>query len=249
MTDAPRIPDLTGGDAAAQTIAALVYLVVGVAAWLRAPRDVRTRVFLALALVSVVAFELPAYMWLRGTPQLMEMPRWIVAVLLTSLSTAALLLFHFTQVFPWRRPWLSASGPQMPIAYALTPLVIAGLTLFAPASLQDFSLVYLGALFVFGFPLLVVLAIVLPVAAILSLVKSYREADAAGYARARPALFWILVSQVAGGALTFVFAPVLAVVAPQLQTALTLAAWGLALVTPIAFALSVWKYDVLAERV
>ena len=58
----------------------------------------------------------------------------------------------------------------------------------------------------------------------------------------------ILVSQVAGGALALVFAPALSVLAPGTiaLTMLTLILWSLGLLTPIAFALAVWKYDVLA---
>ena len=52
----------------------------------------------------------------------------------------------------------------------------------------------------------------------------------------------------AGGTLTIVFAPVLTVLTrnEMARSGLTLAIWALGLLTPLAFAAAVWKYNMLA---
>lgn len=241
-------PVFTNLDAATQGLTALVYLLVGAAAWLRAPRDVRTRVFFAFALSNLVALVIPGVMWLRGLSDPSQLPRGATALVLSGLGVAALVLFHFTQVFPRRRPWIRSAGIQMPIAYPLIPLVIAGLVLFMPQKAADLSPTYAMAFFVFGFPLIVLLAIVLPVAAILSLLKSHRDAARDGLDRMKRPIEWILIGQIAGGTLAVVFVPVLTVLAPNsiAQTLVKLAICALGLVTPLAFASAVWKHELLA---
>jgi hypothetical protein len=58
----------------------------------------------------------------------------------------------------------------------------------------------------------------------------------------------ILLSQIAGGTLAILFAPVLAVLAPNsfMQPVLTIAIWALGLLTPAAYALAVFRFNVLA---
>ena len=166
---------------------------------------------------------------------------------MSALGVGALLLFHFTQVFPRRRPWIKASGIQMGVAYVLAPLTIATLVRFAPASVATLTTAYVLVFLVFGFPLLVLLGFVLPVAAIVSLLRSHREVQQAGLMQFKRPIEGILLSQIAGGALAIVFAPVLAVVAPNtaLQSVLTIAIWAFGLLTPGAYAAAVWKYNVL----
>lgn len=243
-----QTPTITALDAMTQGLAAIVYLTIGAAAWLRAPLDVRTRVFLAAAATNAVAFGLPVIAWLRGSSDLLQLARWKFALLLSALGVGALLLLHFFQVFPRRRPWIRGARFQLPVAYVLTPVVITGLIVAWPADAASMSLWYVAALFVFGFPLLVTLALVVPVAGILSLLKSYREVETYAPAGLRTPLLSMLVSQVAGGALALVFAPVLAVTAPTgaVQTGMTLVIWTLGLLTPAAFAAAVWKHDVLS---
>ena len=139
------------------------------------------------------------------------------------------------------------SGEQMAIGYVLVPLVIAGLIRFLPESLDKLTAPYIIALIVFGFPLLVLLAFVLPVAGVVSLLRSYREFREGPLSILRRPLEWILLSQIAGGTLAILFAPVLAVLAPNslLQSVLTVVNWALGLMTPIAFALAVFKFKVL----
>ena len=117
------------------------------------------------------------------------------------------MLFHFTQVFPRRRPWIKTSGIQMPIAYLLAPAAVAVLVRYAPATPEAITMAYVLTVIVFGFPLLILLGFVLPVAAIVSLVRSHREVRDQGLAHLRRPIEWILVSQIAGGTLTIVFAP------------------------------------------
>lgn len=243
-----QMPTLTGLDAATQGIAALVYLAIGAAAFVRAPADPRTRVFLAAAGANAVAFGLPAISWMRGGSGPLNFARWQMAALLSALGLSALLLLHFMQIFPRRRQWIRSAPWQLPAAYLLTPLVIGGLIVYWPRDVTSISTWYVVVAFVFGFPLLVTLGFVVPVAGILSLLKSYREADSYGAGRLKRPLLGILVSQVAGGTLALVFAPVLAVVAPNslAQNVLTVTIWALGLLTPLAFAAAVWQYDALS---
>jgi hypothetical protein len=242
------MPTLTALDATTQVLAALCYLAIAVGALMRAPGDIRTRVFFVFGLANVAAFAVPVLLWWKGITDPATAPRVALALVVAGLGVAALLLFHFTQVFPRRRPWIRTSGVQMAIGYALIPLTIAGLVIFLPANLAEIPVPYILGFLVFGFPLLVLLAIVLPVTAIVSLVRSYQESQLPELQRARVPLAMVLVGQVAGGALAMVFAPVLAVLAPNslAVSALTVVMWMLGLLTPLAFALAVWKYDVLA---
>jgi hypothetical protein len=222
-------------------------LIVGGTAWLRAPRDIRTRVFFAFSLANVVVFGIPIVWWLRGMSDPTKLPAAATAAVMSALGVGALLLFHFTQVFPRRRPWIISSGAQMGVAYGLAPLTIAILVRFAPTSVDKLTGSYTIVFLAFGFPLLVLLGFILPVAAIVSLLRSHRDVKQTGPAALKRPIEWILVSQVAGGTLAVVFAPVLAVVAPNgiLQSILTIAIWAFGLLTPAAYAAAIWKYQVL----
>lgn len=242
------MPAMTRVEAAMQIVAAALYIAVAAAALAQAPRDRRTRVFFAFALMNAVAFGIPTLGWFVGETDPFAMRRVPLALMLSSLATGALLLFHFSQVFPRERPWIRDSGVQLPIAYALTPVVVFALTQLWPRNPAEATGPFILGFLVFGFPLIVLLAMVLPFAGIVSLLRSYREtATPAGMPRARPALFLILLSQVAGGVLAVVFAPALAKVAPgsAVLSLVMLAIWALGLLTPIAFAAAVWKYRVL----
>jgi hypothetical protein len=240
-------PVFTPVDGTTQAVAALVYLIVGVGGWLRAPRDIRTRVFLAFSLANVVVFGIPTVWWLRGTTDPTKLPVVAAATIMSALGVGALLLFHFTQVFPRRRPWIQSSGIQMGVAYVLAPLTIATLVRFVPDSVAKLTTSYTLVFLVFGFPLLVLLGIVLPVAAIVSLLRSHRDLQRVGPDGLKRPIEWILISQIAGGTLAVVFAPVLAVVAPNgiLQSILTLATFAFGLLTPAAYAAAIWRYGLL----
>lgn len=242
------LPAYTPLDGITQGLAAAAYLATGAAAWMRAPRDIRTRVFLAFSLANLVASGVPAVFWLRGTQGPTQLPSGATAAILSALGAGALLLFHLTQVFPKRRPWIRTSGIQMPVAYALAPFAIFGLVLFAPASAADLRTPYVLAALVFGFPLAVLLGVVLPVAAIVSLARSHRELHESGAVQLARVIGLVLLSQIGGGVLAIVFMPILTVVAPGslARVAVTMAIWALGLLTPAAFAAAVWKHDVLS---
>jgi hypothetical protein len=239
-------PVLTGFDAVTQGIAALCYLGVGLAAWLRARGDSRTQIFLALAFANVVALAVPGVAFAMGVRNPANLPRFAAAAMMAALGVGALLLFHFTQVFPRKRPWIRTAGIQMAVAYLLTPIAIAALVRFAPADFAGLTPSYVGLFLVFGFPLLVLLGFVLPVAAIVSLIRSYREAVHLGMSIAKP-IAWILISQIAGGVLAVVFAPIISVAAAgtALVIVVKLMIWLLGLLTPLAFAAAVWQFGLL----
>jgi hypothetical protein len=241
-------PLFTTLDGVTQALAAACYLGIGAAAWLRAPGDVRTRVFLAFSFANLVVFGIPTVWWLRGMSDPSKLPLGATAAITAGLGVGALLLFHFSQVFPRRRPWIRTSGIQMAVAYGLTPIAIAGLVWFAPASAEALKPPYILAVIVFGFPLLVLLGVVLPVTAIVSLARSYRELQQSGATRLKRTVELVLLSQIGGGTLAILFAPVLTLAAPNgvVQSVLTLLIWGFGLLTPVAFALAVWKCDLLS---
>lgn len=203
--------------------------------------------FLGFSLANVVVFGIPTVWWLRGTTDPTKLPLFATATVMAALGVGALLLFHFTQVFPRRRPWIASSGIQMAVAYLLAPLTIAILVRFAPPSIEKLTTSYMLVFLVFGFPLLVLLGFVLPVGAIVSLLRSHRDVQGVGPAVLKRPIEWILVSQVAGGTLAIVFAPVLAVIAPNgiMQSILTVAIFMFVLLTPGAYAAAIWKYGLL----
>jgi len=248
--DLPNLPApvFTTVDGVTQGTAALIYMAIGVATWLRAPRDIRTRVFLAFALANLVVLGIPTFWWLRGLSDPRRLPGAATAAMIAALGVGTLLLFHFSQVFPGRRPWIKNSGAQMAIAYALIPIAIVGLLRFMPDSADKVTVPYILALLVFGFPLSVLLVFVLPVAGIVSLFRSYRDVRESPHAYLKGPLEWILLSQIAGGTLAILFAPVLAKLAPNslLLSVLTVLIWALGLMTPIAFAIAVFRFNVLA---
>jgi hypothetical protein len=240
-------PVVTGFDALTQGISALIYLAIGLGAWARAQHDVRTRIFLAFSLVNVLTLMVPVLAWVLGMRDTALFPRSAAALLMAGLGVSALLLFHFTQVFPRKRPWIRSAGIQMSVAYLLAPIAIAALVRFAPSSMAEVQTPYMIGFVVFGFPLVVLLGFVLPVAAIVSLLRSFRDARLLSAPIARP-LAMILVSQIAGGMLAIVFGPVIATAAAGTIVTVVLKGiiWLLALLTPVAFAAAVWQYDVLA---
>jgi len=246
LTNLPA-PVFTTIDGVTQGIAAACYLAIGTAAWLRARSDVRTRVFLAFSMANLIVFGIPTYWWLRGMTDPTKLPPAATAAVMAALGVGALLLFHFTQVFPRRRPWIKASGVQMQIAYCLAPLTIAGLVRFMPASVKGLTVPYILAVIIFGFPLLVLLGFVIPIAAIVSLLRSHQEIQKQGLHLKLP-LGLILLSQIAGGTLAIVFAPLVAVIAPNstTQSVLTVIICAVGLLTPLGYAAAVWKFNVLA---
>jgi hypothetical protein len=250
------MPELTAFDVVTHLIAAGVYLAVGLAALGQAPRDERTRVFAALGGMHAIGFGIPVAAWFLGEQDPLAFNRVPLAVMLSALSIGALLMFHFSQVFPRRRPWIAGAGPQLPLAYLLTPIVVFTLVNWwpsAPAQVTPkFGLVFI----VFGFPLMVLLGLVLPIASIVSLLRSLRETAAptppaphrVDSSRARIPLSGIILSQLAGGALSILVLGPLAAVAPESPAVVVVGVtvWLLGMLTPLAYAAGIWKYGVLA---
>ena len=256
-------PVATAFDAISSTVSALLYLAVAFAALWRAPRDARTRIFLATALASAAPYMVTALLWRRGTSAAFNAP--IITFVALSLMMGALALLHFTQVFPWRRPWIKSHGAWLYAGYIVVPLTMAAAWLLTrdmraalagvptagsggvgavSAGVSEISLLIaaLGAL-----PVLFVLGVVVPFAGLLSLYKSWKAAAAAGIESARVTTFWMLISQLAGGVLTILIIPLLRLVSPPGPWVTIAAAllFAVGLLMPIAFALGVWRYRVL----
>src|SRR5689334_9094339 len=145
LTNLPA-PNFTAVDGITQGTAAIAYLAIGIVAWLRAPRDIRTRVFLAFSLANLIVFGVPTFWWLRGLTDPAKLPGPATAAVMAALGVGALLLFHFTQIFPRRRQWIREAGQQMTIAYGLVPIVIVGLVRYAPETLDKVKGPYIAAM-------------------------------------------------------------------------------------------------------
>jgi hypothetical protein len=179
-----------------------------------------------------------------------------------SLMFGSLTLFHFTQVFPWRRPWIRSHGKWLIAGYCLVPIAMAiPIWILGPLFTEIGSVTSgsggLGAvsagmteslaMLLVVLPVLFVLGLVVPFAAVFSLYKSWLLAKATHQEAARVTTFWILISQMAGGVLTILIVPLLHFVAPAGPWA-TIAAvllFAFGLMMPLMFAAAVWKYRVL----
>ena len=248
----------------AAIVSAALYLIVGVAAVVRAPRDIRARVFLATAVASAAPYSVTVLLWARGAGAAFTMP--VTAMVGLSLMFGSLTLFHFSQVFPWRRPWIRSHGKWLIAGYVLVPIAMAiALWFLAPLFAALIGLAAdeaagsggLGAvsagipeslvLLVVVLPALFVLGLVLPFVAVFSLYKSWLLAKATRQDAARRTTFWILISQMAGGVLTILIVPLLHFVAPTgpWATIASVLLFATGLLMPLTFAAAVWKYGVL----
>jgi hypothetical protein len=261
--DMPLLPAVaTTFEVIAAIVSAVLYLGVAIAAMLRAPRDVRARVFLATAVASAAPYSVTVLLWARGADAAFTLP--VIAAVGLSLMLGSLTLFHFTQVFPWRRPWITAHWRWLGAGYLLAPLALAvPLWIFGPFFQEiaghategsgGLGAVSVGlpeslALLLLVMPALFVLGLVVPFVALMSLYKSWLAAKAVGIRSARVATLWILISQMGGGVLTILIIPLLHLVAPTGPWATTAAVllFAFGLLMPIAFAAGIWKYDVLS---
>lgn len=239
---------------------AALYVVVGVAVFARAPRDARSRTFVVIAIASLGPYLLPAAMDRFGAGAPIA-----VATITTgaSLAIGSVALFHFTQVFPLRRPWICAhrlwlaaayvvlSLGAVTGAYALLPLVEA-MSAMANSGSGGLGAVSSGSALLLLFvliPTIFLVGIVLPFAALLSLYKSWQEAKRDGRDGARVITLTILISQLAGGVLTILVVPLLHLVAPSGLLVMTAAVmlFGFGLLFPIAFAIGAWKYGLVGH--
>lgn len=260
MDQFARMPEQTGFDTVTQLTAAAVYLAIGVAALAQAPRDERTRVFCALGVAHAIGFSIPAVGWLLGMTDPQAFNRVPLGIMLAALTLGSLLMFHFSQVFPRRRPWIRGSGIQLPIAYAVIPIVVFLLVRWAPATRAEVTAQFALAFLMFGFPLMVLLGLVLPIGSIVSFLRSLKElaprapvqapassVDGTPLPDARPTIFGILLSQLVGGVLGLLVLGPLNAAAPGsiAVTLVALTVWLLGLLTPLAVAAGIWKFRVL----
>jgi hypothetical protein len=230
-------------DAVTSAVSAVVYLLVALAALLRAPRDSRTGVFLLVAVTGLAPYLLPAYAWFR--PGAFSKP--LVSVLAVSLVLGSLALFHFTQIFPWRRPWIRRYFELLLTGYGLGPPIVLGLIWFAPSQPEQIEAAYAVLTVFIGLPMIFIVGVVLPFAGLLSIYYSVLAARAAGLEQVRRPLMGILISQLAGGVLAILIIPLLHFIAPSGPWVTIAAAllFGFGLVMPTAFAAAVWKFRLL----
>ena len=239
-----QAPQATAFDAIASLISLSVYLGVAIAMVARR-RDAAARVFFAVAVASAVPYMLSALQWWKGAG--IYSPA-VVALTTVAFCIGSVALFHFTQIFPWRRPWVQKYGPWLIALYALPPLpvalvawLIAGILGAGAAGAGGIGAVSAGIAEAFvllaALPVIFFIGVVLPLAGVLSLVKSWREAGTTANEPARRATFWMLMSQMGGGLLAVLVIPLLRVVGvpPIWSTIFGALAYGFALMMPLAF--------------
>lgn len=253
-----RPPTATLFDAISATTSGGIYLVVALLALARAPHDARVRVFLATAIAGIAPYGVTTLIWLRGSQAAFS--KAVIVAVGTSLLLGSLALLHFTQVFPWRRPWIRAYGAWLWWGYAGV-IAMVSVGAFATPSFDAFGSGSggLGAVsenlaevivivaIVVVVPLLILVGVVVPFAGLLSLYKSWTAARAARIESARVPTLIMLVSQMSGGVLTILIIPLLHLVAPTGPWVTIAAAllFGCSVLMPTAFAAGVWRYRVL----
>ena len=258
-------PAVTAFDAISSFLSAAIYVLVATAALAESPRDPRTRAFLAVALAGVAPYGITALIWERG-PQVAATKGAIVVVAL-SLMMGSLFLFHFTQVFPWRRPWVRAHAQWLWSGY-IGILSLSGAAALVIPSFDAIDGTALGStgtgagglgalspelvvgalgLLAVMIPVLLLIGVVVPLAGLTSLYRSWLFARARGLDAARRTTMSMLVSQMAGGVLTILIIPLLRLVAPRGPWVTIAAAllFAFGLLMPVAFALAVWRYRML----
>ena len=193
----------------------------------------------------------------------------MVIVVGLSLMFGSLTLFHFTQVFPWRRPWIRAYARWLYAGYLAVAIVAVTIAVAAGAVAWKIAGAFgdleatgsggLGAvsagiseaaavlIILVALPVLVGLGVAVPFAALWSLYKTWLAAKSAGVESARVTTYWILISQMGGGVLTILIIPLLRFVAPTgpLVTIAAVLLFAFGLLMPIAFAAGIWQYRVL----
>src|SRR5438105_4610957 len=175
-----QTPAATAFDAWSGIASAAVYLVVGVAAVAHASRDVRARVFLVIAVASLAPYLTPAAIWRFGSSRVLSGAVFIVVSI--SLAVGSVALFHFTQVFPSRRPWARAHPRWWGAGYAVLPGLAAGtgwllarlltMTTVSTSDYSSFEQTTMSpaaalALLAIGMPSIFIIGVVLPFAGLM----------------------------------------------------------------------------------
>ena len=216
-------------------------------AWLRATDDIRTRVFLAFSIANLIVFGIPTFWWLRGMTNPAKLPAASTAAVIGGARRrrAAAVPLHagISAPPPLDQSVGHADGdrllPRAPDDRRARAVL--------PANVKALTAPYVLAVIVFGFPLLVLLGFVLPIAAIVSLFRSHQEIQKQGLERLKLPLELILFSQIAGGTLassSHRWRPSSRHSANAGGAHVMICAFGL--LTPLAYAAAVWKFDVLA---
>jgi hypothetical protein len=239
-----QAPTASAFDAVTSLLTAALYLAVALGTLAFAPRDLRARLFAVVALTSVAPYAVSARIWQHGSG---AFAKPFVVLLALSLGGGSLALFHFFQVFPWRRPWIRAHARWLYAGYLVVPFATLLAAWVAPERAEDVSVEFGIAMLVVGLPSVALIFIVLPFGGLLSLYKSWLAARASAIRSARVATFWMLISQVAGGVLAILIVPALHVIAPvgPLVTTASALVVGFGLLMPLAFAASAWRLHVL----
>jgi hypothetical protein len=225
-------------------VSAALYLLVALAVLAKASRDQRSRLFLLIAMTNVMPYVASVLFWYRGA---VNFTKPLLLAVALSFAVGSVALFHFSQLFPWRRPWIREQTPWLKAAYLACPLLTLAVILPMPPDLIDMTQFDALLLLVAGFPTMVLIGLVLPFGGLLSLYKSYQAAKRNGVESARATLLGILVSQLGGGVLSVIVIPFLHIVVPE-GPWLTIASSALlafGVVMPIAFWMGVWRYRVL----
>jgi hypothetical protein len=217
---------------------AAAYIAAGIYGLIVSPRDVRSRTFMGLAVINAVFAFLPV----RG----FDRPTVVAALCAAALGSVA--LFHFAMVFPWRQRWFRGRVAWMTGLYILPPVAIVVLNWYAPRSAEDLSLTDLLVLSAAGIPLLILLAVVLPLAALMALYGNIRRARRQRVRAAYAPTLGIFVSELGGGLLAAILGVLLQTLGFGRATVagITVAVFALNVVAPISFAAGVGHYRVLS---
>lgn len=231
-------------DAVTSTTAGVLYLAIAIAAVVWASRDERTRVFLAIAVTSAIAYAGPGLQyWFR----ISMISRPVLLPVFAAMAEGSLALFHFALVFPWKHRWLDRCREWLLGGYLVVPAAVIWLGFFVPAGLDAISPAYVAAWLLVGVPLLLGLGIVLPLIALLILYRNWVTARDFRIERARVPVLGVLISQLGGGVLAVLVSPLVHVVAPAgpWEALVAGALFGFGILMPLAFGAGVWRYRVL----
>jgi len=241
-------PAATAFDAVGSLVSLAVYLGAAALMLARRPREPAPRVFLAVALTSAVPYVMSALQWWKGSG--VYRPATI-ALTAAAFSIGSAALFHFTQVFPWRRPWITKYGRWLIAAYVVPVLPVALAAWILGAVMMEMQAANtgsggLGAVsagltevlgLLSGLPALLLIGVVLPLSGVMSLVKSWQESKQTSNEPARVTTFWMLISQLAGGVLAVLVLPLLNFIGvpPIWSTIFAGLAYLFALILPFAY--------------
>jgi hypothetical protein len=246
-------PSATAFDAISSLASAGLYVIVALAALAHAPRDPRVRVFLAVAAAGIAPYCVTAQIWAWGVGP--TFTKTTVVILALSLLLGSLALFHFAQIFPWRRPWIRAYARVLWAAYIVVPVLTGLVALLVPsfdapvgAAISHDRVLYALMAVVIGLPAVLVVGVAVPFGGLMSLYRTWLAARAHRVEAARVTTWWMLVSQLGGGVLTILIVPLLHLIAPAGPWVTIAAAllFACAVMMPLAFAFGVWKLGVLA---